>query len=96
MIEFTAVETLIMTYAPLVATIIGVIITFLKMVAVLKDLKKDTKKSDEEKTAEIKELREQMNGLMKDNAQLRAQLSELLTLLDHKRRWLYGKCNKKI
>lgn len=86
MIEFTAVETLIMTYAPLVATIIGVIITFLKMVAVLKDLKKDTKKSDEEKTAEIKELREQMNGLMKDNAQLRAQLSELLTLLDHKRR----------
>lgn len=86
MIEFTAVETLIMTYAPMVATIIGIIIAFLKMIAVLRELRNDTKKSDEEKTAEIKELREQMNGLMKDNAQLRAQLSELLTLLDHKRR----------
>lgn len=86
MIEFTAVETLIMTYAPMVATIIGIIVAFLKMIAVLRELRNDTKKSDEEKTAEIKELREQMNGLMKDNAQLRAQLSELLTLLDHKRR----------
>lgn len=86
MIEFTAVETLIMTYAPMVATIIGIIIAFLKMIAVLRELRNDTKKSDEEKTAEIKELREQMNGLMKDNAQLRAQISELLTLLDHKRR----------
>nr|DAG46859.1 MAG TPA: Protein of unknown function (DUF1043) [Bacteriophage sp.] len=86
MIEFTAVETLIMTYAPMVATIIGIIIAFLKMIAVLRELRNDTKKSDEEKTAEIKELREQMNGLMKDNAQLRAQLSELLSLLDHKRR----------
>ena len=86
MIEFTAIETLIMAYAPLVVTIIGIVVAFLKMVAVLKDLRKENKKSDEEKTAEIKELREQMNGLMKDNAQLRAQLSELLTFLDHKRR----------
>ena len=32
MFEFTAIETLIMAYAPLVVTIIGIIVAFLKMV----------------------------------------------------------------
>lgn len=83
MFEFTAIESLIMAYSPLVVTIIGIIVAFLKMVNIFKQLKKDTNKSDEEKTAEIKELKNNMQGLLDQNVCLKNQLNELLTKLDH-------------
>ena len=83
MFEFTAIESLIMAYSPLVVTIIGIIVAFLKMVNVFKQLKKDTSTSDEEKTAEIKELKNNMQGLLEQNVCLKNQLNELLTKLDH-------------
>ena len=83
MFGFTAIESLIMAYAPLVVTIIGIIVAFLKMVNIFKQLKKDTSKSDEEKTAEIKELKNNMQGLLEQNVSLKNQLNELLTKLDH-------------
>ena len=64
MFEFTAIESLIMAYSPLVVTIIGIIVAFLKMVNIFKQLKKDTRKADEEKTKEIKELTNNMQGLL--------------------------------
>lgn len=86
MIEFTSIEALIMAYAPMVVTIIGVIVAFLRMVAVIKELKSDSKKTNEEKSAEIQELKNQMSDVLKTNAQLRAQISELLTKIDYKKR----------
>lgn len=83
MLEFTAIESLIMAYAPLVVTIIGIVVAFLKMISIIKQLKKDTNKSDEEKTAEIKELKNNMQGLLDQNVCLKNQLNELLTKLDH-------------
>ena len=95
MIEFSTIETLIMAYAPLLVTIIGIIVAFLKMVNIFKQLKKDTNKSDEEKTAEIKELKNNMQGLLDQNVCLKNQLNELLTKLDHiERKWAYDERNK--
>ena len=66
-----------------IVTIIGIIVAFLKMVNIFKQLKKDTSKSNEEKTAEIKELKNNMQGLLDQNVCLKNQLNELLTKLDH-------------
>ena len=41
MVEFSTIESLIMTYAPLLVTIIGIIISFVKMVGAIKSVKKD-------------------------------------------------------
>lgn len=86
MIEFSTVETLIMAYAPLVVTIVGIIVAFLKMISVIKNLRKDTSKTNEEKAAEIKELKNNMQGLLDQNVCLKNQLNELLTKLDHVQR----------
>ena len=65
--EFTAIEQLIMAYAPMLVTIIGIIISFLKMVAIIKQLKNDTKKSDAEKTETINALKAQFDMVVNQN-----------------------------
>lgn len=85
MIEFTAIETIVMTYAPLLVTILGIVVAFIKMVGAINNLRKDTKKSDEEKTSEIKALKEQMNEVLRENADLKVSLKELLTKIDKRR-----------
>ena len=86
MIEFSTIETLIMAYAPLVVTIIGIIVAFLKMISVIKNLRKDTSKTNEEKAAEIRDLKNQMSGVINQNYELKKQLNELLTKIDHVQR----------
>ena len=49
MVEISMVETLIMTYAPLLVTVIGIIVAFLKMIKIMRELKADNKLSNEEK-----------------------------------------------
>ena len=80
--EFTAIEQLIMAYAPMLVTIIGIIISFLKMVAIIKQLKNDTKKSDEEKTETINALKAQFDMVVNQNYELKKQINELLTKID--------------
>ena len=73
---FSDIETLIMAYAPLLVTIIGIVTSFIKMISVLKSNKKESN----EKITEIKgELQEVVN----QNYALKKQLNELLTKIDH-------------
>lgn len=80
--EFTAIEQLIMAYAPMLVTIIGIIISFLKMVSIIKQLKNDTKKSDAEKTETINALKAQFDMVVNQNYELKKQINELLTKID--------------
>lgn len=80
--EFTAIEQLIMAYAPMLVTIIGIIISFLKMVSIIKQLKNDTKKSDAEKTETINTLKAQFDMVVNQNYELKKQINELLTKID--------------
>ena len=76
MVEFSTIESLIMTYAPLLVTIIGIIISFVKMVAAIKSVKKDNQE-------QFEELKEQYRAVLQDNANLRKNINELLTKIDH-------------
>ena len=76
MVEFSTIESLIMTYAPLLVTIIGIIISFVKMVAAIKSVKKDNQE-------QFEELKAQYRAVLQDNANLRKNINELLTKIDH-------------
>ena len=76
MVEFSTIESLIMTYAPLLVTIIGIIISFIKMVAAIKSVKKDNQE-------QFEEIKEQYRAVLQDNANLRKNINELLTKIDH-------------
>ena len=75
MVEFSTIESLIMTYAPLLVTIIGIIISFIKMVAAIKSVKKDNQE-------QFEELKAQYRTVLQDNANLRKNLNELITKID--------------
>ena len=83
MIEFSTVETLIMTYSPLVVTIIGIIVAFIKMIGAIKGIKNDNKLSNDEKSAQIESLKGDMQNVVNQNYALKQQLKELLTKIDH-------------
>lgn len=76
MIEFSTIESLIMTYAPLLVTIIGIIISFIKVVAVVKEVKASNQD-------EFEELKNQYRAVLQDNSNLRKNINELLTKIDH-------------
>ena len=67
MIEFSTIESLIMAYAPLVVTILGIVVAFLKMIANIKKIREDNKLSNEEKDKEITQLKAEMSGLLQQN-----------------------------
>ena len=75
MVEFSTIESLIMTYAPLLVTVIGIIISFIKMVAAIKSVKKDNQE-------QFEELKAQYRTVLQDNANLRKNLNELITKID--------------
>ena len=75
MVEFSTIESLIMTYAPLLVTIIGIIISFVKMVGAIKSVKKDNQE-------QFEDLKAQYRAVLQDNANLRKNLNELITKID--------------
>lgn len=75
MVEFSTIESLIMTYAPLLVTVIGIIISFVKMVAAIKSVKKDNQE-------QFEDLKAQYRTVLQDNANLRKNLNELITKID--------------
>ena len=75
MVEFSTIESLIMTYAPLLVTIIGIIISFVKMVGAIKSVKKDNQE-------QFEDLKAQYRTVLQDNANLRKNLNELITKID--------------
>lgn len=86
MIEFTTIESIIMTYSPLLVTILGIILAFIRIIKVVKEIRNDNTKNNEEKAAEIKALQDNMSGVINQNYELKKQLNELLTKLDNVKR----------
>ena len=73
---FSDIETLIMAYAPLLVTIIGIVTSFIKMISVLKANKKESNE-------QITELKSELQEVVNQNYALKKQLNELLTKIDH-------------
>lgn len=86
MIEFTTIETLIMAYSPLVATLIGIICAFCKMIKNIKQIRTDNILSNVEKNAQIQELKNDMRVVLQENYELKKALKEVLSKIDHVRR----------
>lgn len=86
MIEFTAIETLIMAYSPLVATLVGIICAFCKMIKNIKQIRTDNMLSNVEKNAQIQELKNDMKIVLQENYELKKALKEVLSKIDHVRR----------
>ena len=86
MIEFTAIETLIMAYAPLVVTLFGIICAFCKMIKNIKQIRTDNILSNVEKNAQIQELKNDMKIVLQENYELKKALKEVLSKIDHVRR----------
>lgn len=86
MIEFTAIETLIMAYSPLVATLVGIICAFCKMIKNIKQIRKDNMLSNVEKKIQIQELKNDMKIVLQENYELKKALKEVLSKIDHVRR----------
>ena len=86
MIEFTAIETLIMAYSPLVATLVGIICAFCKMIKNIKQIRTDNMLSNVEKKTQIQELKNDMKIVLQENYELKKALKEVLSKIDHVRR----------
>ena len=86
MIEFTAIETLIMAYSPLVVTLIGIVYAFCKMIKNIKQIRTDNSISNAEKDAQIQELKNDMNIVLQENYELKKALKEVLSKIDNVRR----------
>lgn len=86
MIEFTAIETLIMAYSPLVATLVGIICAFCKMIKNIKQIRTDNMLSNVEKNAQIQELKNDMKIVLQENYELKKALKEVLSKFDNVRR----------
>lgn len=86
MIEFTAIETLIMAYSPLVATLVGIVCAFCKMIRNIKQIRTDNMLSNVEKNAQIQELKNDMKIVLQENYELKKALKEVLSKFDNVRR----------
>ena len=86
MIEFTAIEALIMAYSPLVATLVGIVCAFCKMIKNIKQIRTDNILSNVEKNAQIQELKNDMKIVLQENYELKKALKEVLSKIDHVRR----------
>ena len=73
---FSDIETLIMAYAPLLVTIIGIVTSFIKMISVLKANKKESNE-------QITQIKGELQEVVNQNYALKKQLNELLTKIDH-------------
>lgn len=80
--DLTLIENLIVSYAPLVTTVIGFVVAFLKIVTYIGEIVRDNKLSNEEKQAKITELTTEVTKLTNDNASLKLQLQELIDKID--------------
>ena len=80
--DLTLIENLIVSYAPLVTTVIGFVVAFLKIVTYIGEITKDNKITNEEKQAKLNELITEVTKLTNDNASLKLQLQELIDKID--------------
>ena len=74
--DFSTIESLIMAYAPLLVTVISIVVAFVKFVKEVKSIK--------EVNAEEKEaLYSQLRSATRENLLLKKKMNEILEKLDH-------------
>lgn len=86
MIEFTTIEILFMAYSPLIATLVGIVCAFCKMIKNIKQIRTDNILSNIEKNAQIQELKNDMRVVLQENYELKKALKDVLSKIDHVRR----------
>lgn len=72
------IEQLIITYTPLLATLISVVVSFVNMFRLLKNVIAENRKSLEVKDKNIEELKCYIQLLCNENRELRKQIEELI------------------
>lgn len=75
--DLTTIEMLIMTYAPMLVTIISIIAMVVKVLSAFKALRKDVA----DKT-EMEAVKEQMKVVLHENYELKASIKELVEKID--------------
>lgn len=86
MIELSAIESLVLAYAPGLVAFIGVIIAFCKLVRVINNIRLDNKLSNAKRDAEITALKNDMKSVLNENYELKKTLREYMSKIDHIRR----------
>lgn len=79
--DLTLIETLIMTYAPLLVTIISIIAMVVKVLKSFKDLRKEVA----DKT-ELDDIRTEFQLVLQENYELKKSINELLEKIDKVKR----------
>ena len=77
--DFSTIEGLIMAYAPLLVTVVSIVVSFVKMVREIKYIKKT---GEEEKEVLYGQLRTVLN----ENITLKRKMNEILEKIDHIKR----------
>ena len=75
MIEFTTIETMILAYAPVIISLLGMISACLKIVKIIKSMKNENADRDAK-----------INQVIQENYELKALCKELLTNIAHIKR----------
>lgn len=86
MIELSTIEALVMAYSPLIATLIGVVCAFCKMIKNIKQMRMDNLLSNVEKNTQITELKNEIRTVIQENYELKKYIKEYLSKIDHIRR----------
>lgn len=74
--DFLTIEGLIMTYAPLLVTVISIVVAFVKFI---KEIKSIRQVNEEEKN----ELFNQLKNAVRENIVLKKKMNEILEKIDH-------------
>lgn len=86
MIELSAIESLVLAYAPGLVAFIGVIIAFCKLVRAINNIRLDNKLSNAKRDTEITSLKNDMKSVLNENYELKKTLREYMSKIDHIRR----------
>ena len=86
MIELSTIEALVMAYSPLIATLVGVVCAFCKMIKNIKQMRMDNLLANVEKNTQITELKNEIRTVIQENYELKKYIKEYLSKIDHIRR----------
>lgn len=86
MIELSTIEALVMAYSPLIATLVGVVCAFCKMIKNIKQMRVDNLLANVEKNTQITELKNEIRTVIQENYELKKYIKEYLSKIDHIRR----------
>ena len=81
--ELDIITQLILTLAPAITSIIGIVVSFVVGIKKIKKSNESTEKEVKEISDNDKFLRKQLTAVQKENAELKKQLEELIVRMKH-------------